>query len=581
MKTIKSLLLLALMLFGVAGAAWALPRAPQKFTGPVDIYDLMNGDTLAPGFSLTYGHDQNENIYFANGRYSENGTPQATPYNGILTDPELQGTSFTAGNIIFHYAQEGFDTIAPMVDMNTPGNAWVVSDLFRYVEGVELTLSGIEIVIDYPVQDAAGNWNFLMPGGNRALNVTYKAEPGLAWVSGNDTLNNTTTTELYRGFDSAFFAGVQLQMNSAFAAANGGVTHFDVPASWDGPNDYVTADDLPGFQPMTEAEARAWTGVPATGSGMLFYAYNADNSQWTSLVYENGSFYTNPNTDKWTRGDVNSFFNNETEFYYTTAGSATLRYGSSDPSVVTIDANGLAQAVGAGTATLYAVFDGDDDYQYDSAWFKVTITAPATLTLQPNDYNMGTVEPLMGSDTAVWNNETWANLSTAEMQHSFTVGDITLSHTGMDNQGFCQSTSSGEPLGIFCNYGAITFTSNGAPFTRIQLLMADEYSAYNPHIQPLDGWSFDGYYATWEGKAQSVSMTQCTTEVDQIVFTLGGGSDSIVASATEGQYLVIPGAEVQVVATAVDGAHVSAWTGIERNPTNLLSDTATLPWARP
>ena len=57
-KITKHILLLALMLFGVAGAAWA-SRAPQKFTGPVDIYSLVQGDTLAPGFSLTYGHNQN------------------------------------------------------------------------------------------------------------------------------------------------------------------------------------------------------------------------------------------------------------------------------------------------------------------------------------------------------------------------------------------------------------------------------------------------------------------------------------------------------------------------------------------
>ena len=202
MKTFtKHILLLALMLFGVSGAAWALPRAPQKFTGPVSIYDLMDGDTLAPGFSLTYGFDQYDNIYFANGRYSANGTPQEGPYNGNLTDPELQGTSFTAGNIIFNYAQDGIDTLAPMVDMYTPGNAWVVSNFYQSVEGVELTLSGIEIVIDYPVQDADGNWNFLMPGADKLVHVqyTYPREMGnyIVYSTGVDqskwyTLDNYT-----------------------------------------------------------------------------------------------------------------------------------------------------------------------------------------------------------------------------------------------------------------------------------------------------------------------------------------------------------------------------------------------------
>ena len=53
MKTFtKHILLLALMLFGVAGAALA-SRAPQKFTGPVAFNSLVHGDTLAPGFELT------------------------------------------------------------------------------------------------------------------------------------------------------------------------------------------------------------------------------------------------------------------------------------------------------------------------------------------------------------------------------------------------------------------------------------------------------------------------------------------------------------------------------------------------
>ena len=101
MKTFtKHILLLALMLFGVAGAAWA-DRAPQKFTGPVDIYDLMDGDTLAPGFSLTYGHGQQEIIRFVAGRYSIDGTPQAYPGGADLTgDHELQSLIFTASNIL-------------------------------------------------------------------------------------------------------------------------------------------------------------------------------------------------------------------------------------------------------------------------------------------------------------------------------------------------------------------------------------------------------------------------------------------------------------------------------------------------
>ncbi len=173
MKTFtKHILLLALMLFGVAGAAWA-SRAPQKWTGPVDIYDLMDGDTLASGFSLTYGHGQQEIIRFVAGRYSIDGTPQAYPGGADLKgDPELQSLIFTASNILMYFGEDRTDTIAPMVDMSTPGNAWVVSDFNKGTEGVTMKISGIYIAPDPTVpalDELTGNWNFLMPGSNKVV----------------------------------------------------------------------------------------------------------------------------------------------------------------------------------------------------------------------------------------------------------------------------------------------------------------------------------------------------------------------------------------------------------------------------
>ena len=258
-------------------------------------------------------------------------------------------------------------------------------------------------------------------------------------------------------------------------------------------------------------------------------------------------------------------------------GTVSLRYGSVNGIVTFTNSNDRLTATinGSGLDTVYMVFDGNDDFLYDSAFFAVTILDPDTLTLSA--IGNGTVSALLGGD-AVWNNETWANLSSTSMEHSFTVGDITLSHTGNDRQGFVRSGSSGEPLFFFVQAGIgsdLTFTSNGAPFTRIDMEMVNEYSSgRNPNIQPLDGWTFDGQHAVWEGNAQSVTMTSCTTSVDQITFTRG--NDSIVAlDETAGTYLVIPGATVQAVAEARDGNYVSAWSN-SAAVTNRLSDTIAL-----
>ena len=170
MKTFtKHILLLALMLFGVAGAAWA-SRAPQKFTGPVAFNSLVQGDTLAPGFELT-GISVSDNLHFDGGRYSFNGTPQADAV--AATIGTANSLSYTDGNIILTYGAATF-TLAPMVDMTTAGNAWVVTDVYSNTNGSEIHISGISIDLapdpTVPALDElTGNWNFLMPGSNKVV----------------------------------------------------------------------------------------------------------------------------------------------------------------------------------------------------------------------------------------------------------------------------------------------------------------------------------------------------------------------------------------------------------------------------
>ena len=170
------------------------------------------------------------------------------------------------------------------------------------------------------------------------------------------------------------------------------------------------------------------------------------------------------------------------------------------------------------------------------------------------------------AQTVTWNNETWADLTSTYMEHSFTVGDITLSHTGDEYQGFKRSESSGDPLYFYVSGSDLTFTSNGAPFTRIDMEMVNEYSTYNPAIQPLDGWTFDGQHAVWEGNAQSVTMTQCTTRVDQIVFTLSNPLMTLNASRDTAT-LLMPNADMTVSYELVRDIEVQTlFVGVPEEP---------------
>ena len=160
-KFTKHILLLALMLFGVAGAAWA-SRAPQKFTGPVAKTDLVEGDTLAPGFSIT-GLSVSNNLGFDGNRYKQ---------GGVLGN----GNMITNGNTVTGYGGDNpvaitiSETIlvTPVDESGQDGNAWVVT----YASGQYVFISGIYIAPDPYVpalDETTGNWSFLMPGSNKVV----------------------------------------------------------------------------------------------------------------------------------------------------------------------------------------------------------------------------------------------------------------------------------------------------------------------------------------------------------------------------------------------------------------------------
>ena len=155
MKTFtKHILLLALMLFGVAGAAWA-SRAPQKWTTQVDITQVITGDTLAPGFELT--GDSWAMVTFASNRFE---TDYSMDYFYLSSNP-----SFGANGVI---TVSGNSTFTPKDENGNTGNAWLVTS----TDGSGVYIAGISIAPDPTVpalDELTGNWNFLMPGSNKVV----------------------------------------------------------------------------------------------------------------------------------------------------------------------------------------------------------------------------------------------------------------------------------------------------------------------------------------------------------------------------------------------------------------------------
>ena len=155
MKTFtKHILLLALMLFGVAGAAWA-SRAPQKFTG----------DTLAPGFELTCG-DGNSSIKLIGGTYKFDGNVMGQ--NIVYNCSAINNNLSFGPDLAINFTYNSSTNINLPWDGTRDGNAWLVTD--RSATDV-VSIVGIYIRDPYvpALDELTGNWNFLMPGSNKVV----------------------------------------------------------------------------------------------------------------------------------------------------------------------------------------------------------------------------------------------------------------------------------------------------------------------------------------------------------------------------------------------------------------------------
>lgn len=79
------------------------------------------------------------------------------------------------------------------------------------------------------------------------------------------------------------------------------------------------ASDLPGFQAVTEDQAKSWTGVPSTGKVKLFYEFVADGNVKV-VIFKDGKYDSSYEEEDLTcyliYEDIN--YMGETRFFYTT-----------------------------------------------------------------------------------------------------------------------------------------------------------------------------------------------------------------------------------------------------------------------
>ena len=165
MKTVtKHFLLLSLMVFGVAGAAWAQTHHKYGAGQTVDLSQLEAGDTLAPGVTLTR-NSGSDYLVLAQNRVKGNGS--------LFTQGNVINSSFPV--YIYDYSGSltaGTAVYTPVCENGEDGNAWVVTEIDIMFGPV---IAGVMADVDptIPMRKPDGNWNFLMPSGSRKVNVQF------------------------------------------------------------------------------------------------------------------------------------------------------------------------------------------------------------------------------------------------------------------------------------------------------------------------------------------------------------------------------------------------------------------------
>ena len=163
------------------------------------------------------------------------------------------------------------------------------------------------------------------------------------------------------------------------------------------------------------------------------------------------------------------------------------------------------------------------------------------------------------ANTVEWNNETWAGW--AENVTTHTVGDITITATGSAKA--YQHDSSGEPLALVAGANdAITFTSNGKPFSSIAIQVGYGNTDIAGWTYNSSTWSYE-----WSGEpTTSVTLSGCNILADVITFTFAAGT-ALTPDATRKVWTLdkMPAGNVEL--------QVAYFPGMLVKPTSLVGGT--------
>ena len=218
---------------------------------------------------------------------------------------------------------------------------------------------------------------------------------------------------------------------------------------------------------------------------------------------------------------------------------------------------------------------------------------PTKVTMAANDKTKGTVE-VGGESKVEWTADTWQGWSSGQnTEMTKSDGGITMTYTNAADHtydGRIREIENSHALEFFINEHiddcTVTFSSDEGNISRIELSMTEEYfentipgttfTYGNPHILPLDGWTFEGKSAVWEGEAtKSLTLKSCSTTVSKITFFKGAIPDGVTINS-DGTFTVAKTATVKLTATPAEGYKFLYWEDDQTN-TNPVREVTIEP----
>jgi len=216
-------------------------------------------------------------------------------------------------------------------------------------------------------------------------------------------------------------------------------TSFTPPSGWHQNSTQLASSHFEGFKGVTEEEAKAWSGVPATGKVALYYNYDETEQKWDMIYFEDGAISQNHKEQSQQLATIYNLPTFNFSVFYTTGMQMPAGFERDEEGNYYVEAGTEFQVKGvpAEGFHLVSVTDGTNDIEVDADGI-ATITMPdeyADLTLTATFSDKYTVtlnaEGLSDEEAANWKAATGDNEPAAFPLENVSAGtEVKVTYTG-------------------------------------------------------------------------------------------------------------------------------------------------------